>query len=78
VILITASEHKGWLARHFSVQRSTRTRTDGVGKKFDISTYHEWAEIRSDHEVDAANVAKYAHDYKLAKLQLQKEKHRAT
>jgi hypothetical protein len=78
VVLITASEHKAWIARHFPVQKSTRKRTDGVGKKYDISTYREWVDIKIEHEVDASNVAKYFHDYKFAKLQADKEKrHRA-
>lgn len=73
VILITASEHKAWIARHFPVQRSTRKRSEGVGKKYDISTYREWVGIQVDHEVDAANIAKYCHDYKFAKLKGKKE-----
>lgn len=73
VVLVTASEHKGWLSRHFPVKKSTRSSKGGVGKKFDITTYREWKGIRSDHEVDAANIAKYAHDHKLLSLRTQKE-----
>lgn len=78
VTLITASEHKGWLAKHFQVERSTKKVSGGVNKKFDISTYREWAEIKSEHEVDAANVAKYFHDHKGIKLRQQEQKKNET
>jgi Holliday junction resolvasome RuvABC endonuclease subunit len=67
VKLITASEHKAWTAKHFEVQkRATKQRKGSVSKKFDLSTYVEWQVIRSEHEVDAANIAKYAHDHKMS------------
>ena len=62
--LVTASAHKKWTAQNFHVEKmKTSTAHRGVGKKFDISTYKEWRSLKTDHEVDAANVAKYAHDH---------------
>ena len=66
VTLVTAAEHKGWTARNFDVKKSThKSRKGAVSKKYDITTYVEWTSIKSEHEVDAANVAKYAHDHKM-------------
>jgi len=64
--LVTASEHKKWIAKNFDVQLSTRTVKGAVKKKYNIWTYEEWVDLPTEHEVDAANVAKYAHDHKLA------------
>lgn len=72
--LITASDHKKWTAHHFDVERvKTKASKNGVGKKFDISTYKEWRGLPTDHEVDAANVAKYAHDH--AMIEHREEEH---
>lgn len=66
--LITAAEHKKWTAQNFDVALSTKTVKGEVKKKYDITTYTEWKHLKTEHEVDAANVAKYAHDHKLAHL----------
>jgi len=63
--IYTASSHKRWTSDNFEVERSTRKRKGKVSKKYDLSTYKEWTVIDSDHEVDAANIAKYAHDHTL-------------
>jgi hypothetical protein len=76
VILITASEHKSWLSRHFHVERLPVGKGKGGGKvtkKYDLGTYAEWVDIKSEHEVDAANVAKFCHDYKGLKLRSQEK-----
>jgi Holliday junction resolvasome RuvABC endonuclease subunit len=63
-MLVTASTHKKWTSQNFDVARvKTKARSSGVGKKFDLTTYQEWRTLPTDHEVDAANVAKYAHDH---------------
>ena len=66
--LITASEHKTWLSRNFEVGFSNKKIRGTVKKKYDITTYSEWQNMPTEHEVDAANVAKYAHDHKLVHL----------
>jgi hypothetical protein len=66
--LVTASEHKAWLSRNFKVGFSTKKTRGKVQKKYDITTYSEWKHLPTEHEADAANVAKYAHDHKLAHL----------
>lgn len=72
--LVTAAEHKKWTAQNFDVERCKEgTKGEGgvVGKKFDISTYEEWQGINTAHEVDAANVAKYAHDHAMTEHRTQ-------
>ena len=66
--LITASEHKTWLSSNFEVELSKKKTSSKIKKKYDITTYEEWAALPTEHEVDAANIAKYAHDHKLAHL----------
>lgn len=66
--LVTAAEHKAWLARNFEVGYSNKKVKGKIKKKYDITTYKEWQHLSTEHEVDAANVAKYAHDYKLVHL----------
>ncbi len=61
--LVTAAAHKTWIAKNFQVERSSRKVKGVVKKKYDISTYSEWVGLPTEHEVDAANVAKYAHDH---------------
>lgn len=65
VALVTASMHKGWLSRNFEVQQLTHQRKGVISKKFDLKSYCEWQGIKSEHEVDAANIAKYGHDVAL-------------
>jgi hypothetical protein len=70
--LVTASTHKKWTPLHFDVELSTKKHS-GVGKKYDIGTYVEWRELTTEHEVDAANLAKYAHDHRLLDLRRELE-----
>jgi Holliday junction resolvasome RuvABC endonuclease subunit len=60
--LVIPATHKSWIARDYEVQkRPVKTRGRGkVKKKFDITTYSEWQRLKTEHEVDAANCAKYA------------------
>lgn len=64
--LVTASTHKRWLALNFKVglmpvkKGKPRGRRKVIRKKFDITTYKEWKVLDTEHEVDAANIAKYA------------------
>jgi Holliday junction resolvasome RuvABC endonuclease subunit len=58
--LITAATHKRWIARQFVVgQRAARGR-GRIKRRFDIRTYEEWKILETEHEADAANLAKYA------------------
>ena len=60
VEFVTASVHKGWLARNFDVQfREEKTR-GRIKRKYDITTYEEYRYLITEHEADAANLAKYA------------------
>jgi hypothetical protein len=62
--LVTAAHHKKWTAKNFDVKYSEKkTKTGRVTKKYDLTTYVEWQGLPTEHEVDAANVAKYAHDH---------------
>lgn len=57
---VTAAVHKGWLARNYEVQfREEKTR-GRIKRKYDITTYHEYTHLLTEHEADAANLAKYA------------------
>lgn len=68
VFPITASTHKTWTSKHFEVQqREKKTRRGRIQRKWDIRTYKEWENLPTEHEVDAANVAKYGHDYLIPK-----------
>jgi len=72
--LITAAEHKKWTAQNFDVELSkVKAAKTGVGKKFDISTYKEWRDLKTAHEVDAANIAKYAHDHAMTEHRKEEE-----
>lgn len=60
VDLVTAATHKSWLSRNFEVGfREEKTRGK-IKRKYDITTYHEWQHLFTEHEADAANMAKYA------------------
>lgn len=60
--LVIPATHKSWIAREFAVEkRPVAARGRGkVQRKFDITTYSEWKNLETEHEVDAANCAKYA------------------
>ena len=64
--LVTASTHKRWIANNFRVglmpvpTKKPKGRRRVIRKKYDITTYKEWRHLETEHEVDAANVAKYA------------------
>lgn len=60
---VTASAHKGWIAKNFEVKQHTGKSTGRIQKKWDITTYKEWKELPTEHEVDAANLAKYGYEY---------------
>ncbi len=65
--LVTAAEHKTWTPKKYKVEYLKRpTKSGGVSKKYNLATYQEWKDLPSEHEVDAANVAKYLHDHKMA------------
>jgi hypothetical protein len=66
--LITAAEHKRWIAENFAVEKVAKKSSGKVSKKYDITTYAEWLSLPTEHEVDAANLAKYGHDHKLVHL----------
>jgi len=66
--LYTASAHKRWTSDNFDVKKSTRKRSGKISKKYELATYKEWVDIGNEHAVDAANIAKYAHDYTLLDL----------
>ena len=60
--LITPSTHKRWLSANYEVGVAVvkgRRRSKTIKKVYDIRTYEEWRSLRTEHEVDAANVAKY-------------------
>jgi hypothetical protein len=66
--LVTASTHKRWLSSNYvvglvkvPVQRGGRKRRSRsrIQKKYDIRTYKEWRHLRTEHEADAANLAKF-------------------
>jgi hypothetical protein len=65
--LVDPSAHKTWTSRNFEVGLSNKQVKGVVKKKYDLRTYIEWQGLPSEHEVDAANVAKYGHDYLLVK-----------
>lgn len=69
--LVTAATHKAWTPRNFEVEVKEIIKKGEIGKKYDLSTYEEWRELHTEHEVDAANLAKYAHDHKLLDLRRQ-------
>lgn len=64
--LITPSTHKRWLSANYEVgviadkRRRSRGAKKVIKKVYDIRTYKEWRSLRTEHEVDAANVAKFA------------------
>lgn len=50
---ITASVHKTWIdTEHGPLKRDSK-------KKIIVASYQEWEHLRTDHEADAANLAKY-------------------
>lgn len=68
-VLVTASTHKRWLSSNYEVglvkapparRGRRRTRRSRITKKYEIATYVEWRHLRTEHEVDASNVAKWA------------------
>ena len=57
---VTASVHKGWLARNYVVQFREEQTRGRIKRKYDITTYEEYRHLVTEHEADAANLAKYA------------------
>jgi len=58
--LTTASVHKGWLARTYTEVGQREDAGRGrIKRKFDITTFPEWAGLATEHEADAANMAKF-------------------
>jgi len=60
VDLVTAATHKSWLSRNFEVGFREETTRGKIKRKYDITTYKEWQHLNTEHEADAANMAKYA------------------
>lgn len=60
--LVTASTHKRWISKEYVVKkRPVKERGRGrIKRTYDIRTYKEWSKLETEHEVDAANIAKYA------------------
>jgi len=65
--LVDPSAHKSWTSRTFKVELRKQKSKAKIKKKYDLRTYEEWKHLKTEHEVDAANVAKYVYDYLLPK-----------
>jgi hypothetical protein len=64
VELVMAATHKSWTSRNYTVQKRPTKKKNIKGEiteKYDLGTYEEWVGIKSDHEIDAANMAKYGY-----------------
>ncbi len=63
--LITAPTHKSWTPRIYKgeVQQVTYKKKGKIKTKYDLTTYKEWKGLPTEHEVDAANLAKYGHEH---------------
>ena len=60
VDVVTAATHKSWLSRNFEVGFREETTRGKIKRKYDITTYEEWLDLNTEHEADAATMAKYA------------------
>jgi hypothetical protein len=58
--LTTASAHKGWLVRNYTgIQLRENSGSARIKRKYDITTFQEWRGLQTEHEADAANMAKF-------------------
>lgn len=66
VELTTAATHKAWAARNFQVALKKDPGRKKVKQKYDLHSYKEWRHLETEHEVDAANMAKFVLEKVLA------------